>query len=75
MTQKRIKPVIQRTNTISFKRAEFYFWIKKIDVLRVKKINKEKINKYTNILSNTQQSRYTLFIIPGKKYLRYRKKQ
>ena len=61
MTQKRIKPVIQRTNTISFKRAEFSFWSKKIDVLRVKKINKEKINKYTNILSNIQQSIYTLF--------------
>ena len=36
MTQR--KPVIQRTNIISFKMAEFSFLIKKIDVLRVKKI-------------------------------------
>ena len=39
------KPVIQRTNIISFKTAEFSFLIKKIDVLRVKKINREKIKQ------------------------------
>lgn len=74
MTQKKVKPVIQRTNTISSTSAEFSFQTKKIDVLRVKKIDKEikQIYKYSFKYSIIQ-----IYIIhnPRKKGLRYRKKQ
>ena len=53
MTQR--KPVIQRTNIISFKTAEFSFLIKKIDVLRVKKINREKIKQIYKALQVVQK--------------------
>lgn len=69
MTQKTIKPGLQRTNTISSLKEELPFQTKKADVLRVKKIDPgergiKQIYKYSFTYSISQ---YTLVITPGKK--------